>query len=134
MKKLVLALSLAVAAGFLFFGLQKFGATNPIFSVIAEKSGISLFEPVIRMLTGLAEVITAILILVPRTRLLGALGGLAVLAGAIGFHLSPWLGISVPGMGHSLFFMALGLLALNATLFLLLRKHGYTLLSGSNDD
>jgi uncharacterized membrane protein YphA (DoxX/SURF4 family) len=134
MKKLVLALSLAVAAGFLFFGLQKFGATNPIFSVIAEKSGISLFEPVIRMLTGVAEVITAILILVPRTRLLGALGGLAVLAGAIGFHLSPWLGISVPGMGHSLFFMALGLLALNATLFLLLRKQGYTLLSGRNDD
>ena len=130
MKKLAIALSLIVAAGFLFFGLQKFGATNPIFSVIAEKSGISPFEPVIRMLTGVAEVVTAILILIPRTRLLGALGGLAVLAGAIGFHLSPWLGISVPGMGHSLFFMALGLLALNATLFLLLRKQGYTLLLG----
>jgi len=23
--------------------------------------------------------------------------------GAIGFHLSPWLGINVPGMGHGLF-------------------------------
>ena len=133
MKKFALALSLAVAAGFLFFGLQKFGATNPIFSVIAEKSGISLFEPVIRILTGAAEVVMAILILVPRTRLLGALGGLAVLAGAIGFHLSPRLGISVPGMGHSLFFMALGLLALNTTLFLLLRKQGYTLISRKND-
>ena len=133
MNKFVLPLSLAVAAGFLFFGLQKFGATNPIFSVIAEKSGISLFEPVIRMLTGVAEVSTAILILIPRTRLLGSLGGLAVLAEAIGFHLSPWLGISVPGMGHSLFIMALGLLALNTTLFLLLRKQSYTLLSGRSD-
>ncbi len=36
MKKLSLALSLAVAAEFLFFGQQKFGANNPIFSVIAE--------------------------------------------------------------------------------------------------
>ncbi|MEP3890344.1 MAG: DoxX family protein [Hellea sp.] len=133
MRKLVIALSLAVTAGFLFFGLQKFGASNPIFSVIAEKSGISIFEPVVRMLTGVAEIITAILILVPRTRLLGALGGLAVLAGAIGFHLSPWLGINVPGMGHSLFIMALALLALNATLFFLLRKQGYTLLLGKKD-
>lgn len=133
MKKLILGLSLAVGAGFLFFGVQKFGATNPIFSVIAEKSGISLFEPVIRILTGIAEVMTAILILVPRTRLLGALGGLAVLAGAIGFHLSPWLGISVPGMGHGLFIVALVLLALTATLTILLRKQGYTLIAGKNN-
>lgn len=133
MKKIVLALSLAVAAGFLFFGVQKFGASNLVFTVIAEKSGISLFEPVIRMLTGVAEIITAILILVPRTRLLGAMGGLAVLAGAIGFHLSPWLGINVPGMGHSLFIMALVLLALNVALFVLLRKHGYALLSGNSN-
>lgn len=74
------------------------------------------------MLTGVAEVFTANLILVPRKRLLGALAGLAVLTAAIGFHLSPWLGISVPGMGHSLFFMALGLLALNVGLLLLLKK------------
>lgn len=130
MKKLTLALALIVAAGFLFFGAQKFGATNPIFSIIAEKSGISLFEPGIRMMTGVAEILTAILILVPRTRLLGALGGLAVLAGAIGFHLSPWLGINIPDMGHSLFIMALVLLSLNAVLFVTLKKQGYGLTSG----
>lgn len=130
MKKILLALSIIVAAGFLFFGVQKFGATNPIFSIIADRSGISLFEPVIRMLTGIAEIATAILILIPRTRLLGALAGLGVLVGAIGFHLSPWLGISIPGMGHSLFFMALGLTALTLILFVLLKKHGYSLFSG----
>ena len=130
MKKLVLALSLVVAAGFIFFGVQKFGATNPIFSIIAERSGISLFEPVIRMLTGVAELAVAALILIPRTRLLGALGGVGVVVGAVGFHLSPWLGINVPGIGHGLFITALVLLALTATLFLVLRKQGYTLFSG----
>ena len=130
MNKLVLGLSVVVAAGFVFFGAQKFGASNPIFSIIAERSGISLFEPVIRMLTGVAEIGTAILILMPRTRLLGALGGLGVLAGAIGFHLSPWLGINVPGVGHGLFIVALVLTALTAALFLILRKEGYSLFSG----
>ena len=130
MKKTTFILSLIVAAGFIFFGVQKFGATNPIFSVIAERSGISLFEPVIRMLTGVAELAVAVLVLIPRTRLLGALGGVGVVVGAVGFHLSPWLGINVPGIGHGLFITALVLLALSAALFLMLRKEGYTLFSG----
>ena len=130
MKKIVLILALIVAAGFFFFGAQKFGAENIVFATIAERSSISLFEPLIRMLTGVAEVGTAILILIPRTRLLGALAGLGVLAGAIGFHLSPWLGINVPGIGHGLFFTALGLTVLTATLFVLLKKQGYGLTSG----
>ena len=134
MKKITLALTLIVAAGFIFFGVQKFGAENIVFETIAERSGISLFEPLIRMLTGVAEVGTAILILIPRTRLLGALAGLGVLAGAIGFHLSPWLGINVPGIGHGLFFTALGLTVLTATLFVVLKKQGYGLTSGLKND
>ena len=134
MKKIILVLALIVAAGFFFFGVQKFGAENIVFETIAEKSGISLFEPVIRMLTGVAEIATAILILIPRTRLFGVLAGLGVLAGAIGFHISPWLGINVPGIGHGLFFTALGLTALTATLFVLLKKQGYGLTSGLKND
>ena len=127
MKKVTLILSLVVAAGFVFFGIQKFGATNPIFSIIAERSGISLFEPLIRMLTGVAEIGTAILILIPRTRMLGAFAGLGVLVGAIGFHLSPWLGINVPGIGHGLFITALIMFVLTAALFVRLRKESSTL-------
>jgi len=127
MKNLTLILALIVAGGFLFFGVQKFGAENIVFETIAENSGISLFEPVIRMLTGVAEITTALLILIPRTRLLGAFAGLGVLAGAIGFHISPWLGINVPGIGHGLFFVALGLTALTAILFILLKKQDYSL-------
>jgi len=128
MKKLPLILSLLAAALFIFFGVQKFGATNPVFSIIAERSGISLFEPVIRMLTGVAEISTAILILIPRTRLLGALAGLGVLIGAIGFHLSPWLGINVPGIGHGLFIVAVIMFVVTALLTIVLRKAGYGLL------
>jgi len=127
MKKVILILALVLAAGFLFFGVQKFGSSNPIFTIIAERSGISLFEPGIRMMTGIAEIVTAILILAPKTRSLGALAGLAVLSGAIGFHLSPWLGINVPGMGHGLFITALIMLALNVILMILLRKTDLTL-------
>lgn len=130
MKNLGLILAVIVAAGFLFFGVQKFGPTNPIFSLIAERSGISLFEPGIRILTGIAEIAVAILILVPRTRLLGALGGLAVVSGAIIFHLSPWLGINVPGIGHGLFITAVILFVLNLVLLSMLRKSGYGLLTG----
>ncbi len=116
MKHLNLILAIILAIGFIFFGVQKFGATNPIFSIIAERSGISLFEPVIRMATGAGELAAAALLLYPKTRNLGILAGLAILIGAIGFHLSPWLGINVPGIGHGLFITAVAMLILNLVL------------------
>jgi len=112
-------LVLALAAFFAFMGAQKFGAENIIFATIAEKSGISLFEPLIRMITGVAEILTAILLVVPKMRTNGARIGLLILLGAIGFHLSPWLGINVEGMGNSLFMMALGGLILTCTVLFL---------------
>lgn len=116
MKHLNLILAIILAIGFIFFGVQKFGATNPIFSIIAQRSGISLFEPVIRMATGAGELAAAALLLYPKTRNLGILAGLAILIGAIGFHLSPWLGINVPGIGHGLFITAVAMLILNLVL------------------
>lgn len=106
-------LALLLAAFLVFIGLQKFGAENVIFATLAERSGIALFEPVIRMATGAAELIAAALLAFPRTRILGALGAVAIIGGAIGFHLSPWLGISVvaaPGEAPTpvLFYAAVG--------------------------
>ena len=114
-------LVLALAAFFVFMGAQKFGAENVIFATIAERSGISLFEPVVRMITGAVEILTAILLVIPKLRTNGARIGLLVLLGAIGFHLSPWLGISVEGMGNSLFMMAIGGLILTCAVLLLER-------------
>jgi len=117
-----LALSLVLAAGFAFFGVQKFGAENIVFQTLADRSGIGFFEPYVRMLTGVAELLTALLLLIPRTRLYGALLGTGVLLGAIGFHLSPWLGINVPTIGHGLFYMAVGMLIISLINLTLLRK------------
>lgn len=106
-SKTTLALSIALAAGFIFFGVQKFGAENIVFETIAQRSGLSVFDPFVRMFTGVAELAVALLLLLPRTRFLGALAGTGLLIGAIGFHLSPWLGINVPTIGHFLFIAAL---------------------------
>lgn len=114
-------LVLVLAAFFVFMGAQKFGAENVIFATIAEESGISLFEPVVRMITGAVEILTAILLVIPKLRTNGARIGLLVLLGAIGFHLSPWLGINVEGMGNSLFMMAIGGLILTCAVLLLER-------------
>jgi len=121
-SKTTLVLSLALAAGFVFFGVQKFGAENIVFETLADRSGISLFEPYVRILTGVAEIFTALLLFTSRTRLYGALLGTAVLLGAIGFHLSPWLGINVPTIGHGLFYTAVAMLILSLINLALLRK------------
>ncbi len=91
---------LLLAAFLVFMGIQKFGDANPVFQFIAEQSGIGLFEPVIRMLTGVAEIAAAALIVAGLAfglfRGLGALLSAGVIGGAIVFHLSPWLGINAP--------------------------------------
>lgn len=76
-------------------------------------------EPYGRIGSGIAELIVVILILIPNTTWLGALGGFGVMAGAILSHLFV-LGIEVKGDGGLLFSLAvitficcLGLLYLN---------------------
>ncbi len=113
MRPILKYIPYVLGAGFIFFGAQKFGAENAVFEIIADRSGIDLFEPLIRRATGLAEIVTGLLLFSPRTRNLAGLSGLAILFGAIGFHLSPWLGIHVPGIGHGLFLTALVMAALN---------------------
>lgn len=113
----VLALTLALF--FLFMGAQKFGTENIIFATIAERSGISLFDPQIRILTGVAEIMAALMLTAPKLRTNGARIALLILLGAIGFHLSPWLGISVEGMGSGLFMMAIGASVLTCTVLFL---------------
>lgn len=124
MSRVSQILSLVLAAAFVFFGVQKFGAENIVFETLAERSGIFLFEPYIRYLTGLGELVAAALLVWKHTRLVGTLIGLALLIGAIGFHLSPWLGINVPTIGHGLFFTALAMLALSVINLGVLRKTG----------
>lgn len=62
-------------------------------------------EPVGRVGIGVLELITAILLLVPRTTGLGALLGMGILGGAIFSHLTQ-LGIVVQNDGGTLFILA----------------------------
>ncbi|TRX35495.1 DoxX family protein [Flavobacterium sp. ZT3R18] len=63
-------------------------------------------EPYGRIGSGVVELIAAILILIPRTTLLGALLGAGVMLGAIFLHLFV-LGIEVKNDGGELFILAI---------------------------
>lgn len=71
------------------------------FKFTAHPQSVELFatlgmEPWGRIGTGIAELIASVLILVPRTTLLGALMGIGLMCGAIFFHLTK-LGINFGG-------------------------------------
>lgn len=117
-------LALILAALFLYMASFKFmpeisGSANPIFPRMAELSGITLIEPYFRWITGILEVITGLLLLAPRTRLLGVGLGLCILVGALAAHFSPFLGIDVPGVGKTVFYMAIVMTVLSVVLLFL---------------
>ncbi|MFV8355258.1 DoxX family protein [Flavobacterium sp. XS1P32] len=81
------------------------------FKFTASEESVYIFsalgiEPYGRIGTGIAELITAILILIPRTSLLGAIMGCGVMIGAIFTHILI-LGIDVKNDGGTLFILAL---------------------------
>jgi len=63
-------------------------------------------EPFGRIGSGIVELVASILILIPRTTLLGALLGLGTMAGAIFSHLFI-LGIEIKNDGGTLFILAI---------------------------
>lgn len=63
-------------------------------------------EPYGRIGSGVVELIASILILIPRTTLIGALVGFGTMAGAILSHLM-FLGIEVKNDGGTLFILAI---------------------------
>src|SRR6186713_3273924 len=67
-------------------------------------------EPWGRIGSGVAELLAAILLLVPSTVALGALVAVGVISGALFFHLTK-LGIAVQGDGGLLFGLALAVFA-----------------------
>ena len=78
-------------------------------------------EPWGRILVGILELITAILLLVPRSTLLGSVIGLGLMGGAIFSHLTK-LGIVVQDDGGELFILALIVFICCLWLFILSRK------------
>ena len=100
MNQRVLSWTLAIGLAVLLLFVveqQLFGSTpNPVFGMVAVRSGMGFFEPWARYATVIVELVAVALVLWPRTRARGALLSLVIAVGAIAFHLSPWLGMAVP--------------------------------------
>lgn len=94
--KLIVAFILIQTLYFKFSG-------HPNSVYIFEQTGLGTAG---RIGSGIAELIIAILILIPKTAWIGAIGALGIMAGALFFHLTS-LGIEVNGDGGLLFKMAL---------------------------
>ncbi|MEM9740759.1 MAG: hypothetical protein AAF829_12930 [Pseudomonadota bacterium] len=97
---------------------------NIVFATMADRSGIALFEPAGRVAVAFSELFAALLLLVPWSRRFGAVISFFVLSGAVGFHLSPWLGREIPtGLepgaatdGGALFMLAIAMLVVSILL------------------
>lgn len=124
MASWVLALFLAVM--FLLIADQTLfppsAAKNVVFPLLAEKSGIALWEPTGRFVTGLLDVLAALLLLLWWTRRLGAFLAMLIAGGAVAAHLI-WLKTAIPAEfgstvtdGGQLFNLALALLAASVLL------------------
>lgn len=103
--KFILLLRLA-AAGILLQTLY--------FKFTAAPESVYIFstlhaEPYGRLFAGFSELVASILLLVPRTQVLGALAAIGIMLGAILSHLV-FLGIEVQGDGGLLFSLAVAVL------------------------
>src|SRR5713101_3221485 len=117
--KTIFTWALRVAAALILLQTLFFKFTGAPESVyIFTKVGL---EPWGRIGSGVAELIAAILILLPRTTWLGAGLALAVMAGAIFSHLTV-LGIVVMDDGGLLFGLALAVAACSVVLLFLQRR------------
>ena len=90
-------------------------ARNVIFPMLADKSGYYIFEPTGRYVVSLAEVLAALLLILPWTRRLGAILAFLIAGGAVAAHIM-WIGISIPVEtgskttdGGQLFYLAIAL-------------------------
>ncbi|MEQ9263378.1 MAG: DoxX family protein [Owenweeksia sp.] len=99
------------------------------FKFTAQPESVYIFttvgmEPWGRIGSGIAELIASILLLITRTARAGAILALAVMAGAIFFHLTK-LGIEVQNDGGLLFTMALIVASCSALILYLQRNTLY---------
>ena len=116
MKILSWVLSIVVAVILLQTLFFKFtGAPEPIY--IFEKTGLGDAG---RYGSGIVELIASILLLIPRTRTVGAIIALGTISGAIFFHLTS-LGIEVMGDGGTLFYLAVAVFICSLTLLVMHR-------------
>lgn len=96
------ALALGLGGFLVFFGVMKFTGGAHIFPYIEYKAGgagvplAELAYPLGNYATGALELVAGLLLILPATRALGSKIALLPFLGAVGFHLSPILGVTTP--------------------------------------
>lgn len=103
------------------------------FKFSAHPESVELFtklgvEPWGRIGTGIIELFTGILLLIPATAFIGAFLGVGLMAGAILSHLTV-IGIESKGDGGQLFMLAITVLVCCLILLVLHKKQGFDLYS-----
>lgn len=117
--------ALYIAYIFLWYLQYKFTGNQgsiDLFTVLTDWLGFHGYEKVMRIGTGSAELIASALVLIPATRVLGALGGLGIMSGAIFFHLVSPLGVDPYHDGAVLFKEACEVWVSSLVILILLRQ------------
>ena len=118
-----------IAYEFLWYEQYKLAGPTLVFDRLSAWSGIP--EKPFRLFVASMEIYAALLVLVPRTRVLGAAFALGIMSGAIVFHLFTPLGVDPYDHGAQLFkeacftwaMAAFVLFAHRAEAFALLRRY-----------
>jgi putative oxidoreductase len=105
----------------LFFKFTGAPESVYIFTKVGEFSGLPM-EPFGRIGSGIVELISAVLLMIPRTSATGAVIALGTMAGAIASHLVV-LGIEVKGDGGLLFALAVIVAVSSAIIAVVERKN-----------
>jgi hypothetical protein len=98
----------AIYIAFVFLWYEQYKLTGAegsviLFTTLTDWLGFHGHESVMRIGVGSAEVFASLLVLIPRTQGLGALGAVALMSGAIFFHLVSPLGVDPYNDGAFLF-------------------------------
>ncbi len=120
MKILDWILTLAIAGIYIMTLFFKFSGAEESVYIFTQVAGPDM-EAFARISSGVAELITAILILIPKTRIYGAILSVLVIGGAIISHLTI-LGISVKDDGGQLFVMACAIFVMSISLIAIHRS------------
>jgi hypothetical protein len=116
--------ALWIAYVFVWYLQYKFtGAQGSVdlFTTITDWLGLAGYEKAMRIGTGTAELICSFILMVPRLRVLGGLGAIGIMTGAIFFHLASPLGVDPYNDGGILFKEAISVWLAGWLILVLLR-------------
>lgn len=132
-RLVVWAAAIWIAYEFLWYEQYKLtgnqGSIDGVFQPLADWFGIPSHEKPIRLSVAILEIIAAILVLIPRSRIFGAALALGLMSGAIFFHAIGPIGIDPYGDGGGLFKEACFTWAMAALVLILRRREVRALLA-----